>query len=200
MSALLSSTALEFSHAIAARFDKRIAASKSATVKNLLDARKKLISHAATLEACNFNLDAIDGSNGEEFNVYALQRKVHNFCEVIAGNDTLNDYNRALFLTARALFLNGNSNMTQRDAECAADGDFKAKSEREQLYAVNAVSNTIDTNKTQRSSTLVALCAMNILSRNGKNFSYNSSAYATQKLLAALALNDDVNGDTDSEE
>lgn len=177
---------------VASRFDARIASASENSKKNLLDARAKCIrSDALTLMlASNFQLDAIDGANGAEHNVYALKCKLHNVVETLNARDVLNHYTRALFLTARNLHAN-NLQLTQTDADCVCDASFKAKKsdKRAENYVCTSELNKPSTNSTQKSSSLVTLCALNVLSRDGKSsFKFNADAHATKALEAALNL------------
>ena len=185
----LSTETLAFANAIAARFDARIATASHTA--NLLSARKKLIdgNNAELLLACSFNLDMIDGANGAEHNVHALNQKLPNVLNVFRNRDTLNHYTRAIFLTARNLHANGEK-LTQLDCKCVCDATFKIKKSdtRAQHYVVTATENDGATNSTQKSSSLVTLVALNVLKRDGKDFVYNSESHATKALETALNL------------
>lgn len=185
----LSTETVSFAHAIAARFDARIATASHTA--NLLSARKKLIdgNNAELLLACSFNLDMIDGANGAEHNVHALNQKLPNVLNVFRNRDTLNHYTRAIFLTARNLHANGEK-LTQLDCKCVCDATFKIKKSdtRAQHYVVTATENDGATNSTQKSSSLVTLVALNVLKRDGKDFVYNSESHATKALETALNL------------
>lgn len=189
----LSLEVTEFANEIAKRFDARMQI--DGETKNLLDARKKCIASDAVklMLASSFNLNTIDGANGAEHNVYALKHKLHNVVETLNSRDVLNHYTRALFLTARKLNSNGMT-LSRHDADCVSDAAFKIKKTdaRAAHYVLNTEQNKHSTNSTQCSSSLVLLCALNVLTRNGngKNatFTFNSEAHATKALETLLKL------------